>query len=252
MRAREAAEKVVTPAGYSHRTYCTACCLVAYNFREGLMPKLRNATAKAKLQRNPDERFGELDEIATDTVDMVCTYDNIHHKFDVRKACRHIVTEHAEGNYGPRSQFTLGDYYYGLKEYDKARESYQAFLDRFPADKLTAQDRALPRKAKTLLGHLGEIDAYNLYSAGEKLFDEKKYDEAVKIFKEVQQKYPQSDQAVNSLVNIAAAHMAQEEYREAGAIFQKVVDNYGDNPKYLPQVDFAKQQLEAMQEARVL
>ena len=163
-----------------------------------------------------------------------------------------IVTEHAEGTYGPRSQFTLGDYYYGLKEYDKARESYQAFLDRFPADKLTAQDRALPRKAKTLLGHLGEIDAYNLYSAGEKLFDEKKYDEAVKIFKEVQQKYPQSDQAVNSLVNIAAAHMAQEEYREAGAIFQEVVDNYGDNPKYLPQVDFAKQQLEAMQEARVL
>jgi TolA-binding protein len=163
-----------------------------------------------------------------------------------------IVTEHAEGTYGPRSQFTLGDYYYGLKEYDKARESYQAFLDRFPADKLTAQDRALPRKAKTLLGHLGEIDAYNLYSAGEKLFDEKNYDEAVKIFKEVQQKYPQSDQAVNSLVNIAAAHMAQEEYREAGAIFQEVVDNSGDNPKYLPQVDFAKQQLEAMQEARVL
>jgi outer membrane protein assembly factor BamD (BamD/ComL family) len=163
-----------------------------------------------------------------------------------------IITEHAEGTYGPRSQFTLGDYYYGLKEYDKARESYQAFLDRFPADKLTAQDRALPRKAKTLLGHLGEIDAYNLYSAGEKLFDEKNYDEAVKIFKEVQQKYPQSDQAVNSLVNIAAAHMAQEEYREAGAIFQEVVDNYGDNPKYLPQVDFAKQQLEAMQEARVL
>ena len=96
VRAREAAEKVVTPAGYSHRTYCTACCLVAYNFREALMPKLRNATAKAKLQRNPDERFGELDEIATDTVDMVCTYDNIHHKFDVRKACRHIITEHAE------------------------------------------------------------------------------------------------------------------------------------------------------------
>lgn len=46
--------------------------------------------------------------------------------------------------------------------------------------------------------------------------------------------------------------MAQEEYRDAGAIFQEVVDGYGDNPKFLPQVDFAKQQLEAMQEARVL
>jgi TolA-binding protein len=74
----------------------------------------------------------------------------------------------------------------------------------------------------------------------------------VKIFEQVQQKYPTSDQAVNSLVNIAAAYMAQEEYRDAGAIFQEVVDNYGGNSKFIPQVEFAKQQLEAMQEARVL
>jgi hypothetical protein len=31
-----------------------------------------------------------------------------------------------------------------------------------------------------------------------------------------------------------------------------VVEKYGDNPKYSAQVDFAKQQLEALQEARVL
>jgi outer membrane protein assembly factor BamD (BamD/ComL family) len=177
---------------------------------------------------------------------------NLERTDDAIPIFQQIVTDHSNGTYGPRSQFTLGDYYYGLKEYDKARENYETFLELFPADKLTAQDRALPRKAKTLLGHLGEIDAYNLYSAGEKLFDEKNYDEAVKIFKEVQLKYPKSNQAVNSLVNIAAAYMAQEEYREAGAIFQEVVDNYGDNSKFLPQVDFAKQQLEAMQEARVL
>ena len=177
---------------------------------------------------------------------------NLERTDDAIPIFQQIVADHSNGTYGPRSQFTLGDYYYGLKEYDKARENYQTFLELFPADKLTAQDRALPRKAKTLLGHLGEIDAYNLYSAGEKLFDEKNYDEAVKIFKEVQQKYPKSDQAVNSLVNIAAAYMAQEEYRDAGAIFQEVVDNYGDNSKFGPQVEFAKQQLEAMQEARVL
>jgi hypothetical protein len=46
--------------------------------------------------------------------------------------------------------------------------------------------------------------------------------------------------------------MAQEEYRQAGAIFQEVVDKYSDVAKYLQQVDFSKQQLEVMQEARVL
>ncbi len=177
---------------------------------------------------------------------------NLDRKEEAVPVFERIVAEYPDGTYGARSQFTLGDYYYGLKDYEKATESYQTFLERFPADKLIAQDRALPKKARTLLGHLAEIDAYNLYATGEKLLAEKNYDEAMAIFKEVQQKYPKSDQAVNSLVNIGAAYMAQEEFRQAGAVFQEVVDNYGDNPKYVTQVDYAREQLEVMQEARVL
>ena len=177
---------------------------------------------------------------------------NLNRKEEAVPVFERIVAEYSDGTYGARSQFTLGDYYYGLKNYEKATESYQIFLDRFPADKLIAQDRVLPKKARTLLGHLAEIDAYNLYATGEKLLAEKNYDEAMAIFKEVQQKYPKSDQAVNSLVNVGAAYMAQEEFRQAGAIFQEVVDNYGDNPKYVTQVDYAREQLEVMQEARVL
>ena len=177
---------------------------------------------------------------------------NLDRKEEAVPVFERIVAEHPNGTYGARSQFTLGDYYYGLKDYEKATESYQTFLDRFPADKLTAQDRALPNKARTLLGHLAEIDAYNLYATGEQLLAEKNYDEAMAVFKEVQQKYPKSDQAVNSLVNIGAAYMAQEEFRQAGAVFQEVVDNYGDNPKYVTQVDYAREQLQVMQEARVL
>ena len=84
------------------------------------------------------------------------------------------------------------------------------------------------------------------------MFDQKQYEDAIEIFKEVQVKYPESDQAVNALVNIGAAHMAQEEYRQAGAVFQEVVEKYSDVSEYLQQVDFSKQQLEVMQEARVL
>ena len=177
---------------------------------------------------------------------------NLDRKEEAVPVFERIVAEYSDGTYGARSQFTLGDYYYSLKDYEKATENYQAFLERFPADKLIAQDRVLPKKARTLLGHLAEIDAYNLYATGEQLLAEKNYDEAMAIFKEVQQKYPKSDQAVNSLVNIGAAYMAQEEFRQAGAVFQEVVDNYGDNPKYRTQVDYAREQLEVMEEARVL
>ena len=182
---------------------------------------------------------------------------NLERKEEAVPIFEQIVEQHPDDRYGPRSQFTLGDYYYGLKEYSKATANYEKFLALFPAEKLTGkeydpQDRVLPRKATILLGHLAEIDAYNLYAQGEKLFDEKSFDEAIAIFREVQQKYPASDQAVNSAVNIGAALMVQEEYRKAGAAFQEVVEKYGDDPKYSAQADFAKQQLEALQEARVL
>jgi outer membrane protein assembly factor BamD (BamD/ComL family) len=53
-------------------------------------------------------------------------------------------------------------------------------------------------------------------------------------------------------VNIASAYMAQEEYRKAAEEFQRVVENYSDDSRFSPQVDFSRQQLEALEEARVL
>ncbi len=163
-----------------------------------------------------------------------------------------IVEQFPYERYGPRSQFTLGDYYYGEKDYENAVASYEKFLEIFPVGKLKGQDKGLRNKANVLLGHLSEIEAYNLYSKGDILFTEKKYEEAVKIFEAVISKYPDSDQAVNSLVNIGAAHFAEEEYRQAGEVFKKVLDKYSDKPKYSAQIDFARQQLETLEEARLL
>ena len=51
--------------------------------------------------------------------------------------------------------------------------------------------------------------------------------------------------------SIGAAYFALEEYRDAGEEFQKVVENFGEDPKYSAQVDFARQQLETLEEARL-
>ena len=156
-----------------------------------------------------------------------------------------IVERFPDSRYGPQSQFSMGDYYYGLKEYDAATANYEKVLEIFPNDKLVS-------RAKHLLGQLGEIDAYNLYSKGELLFDGKDFDAAIKIFEEVQSKYPKSAQAVNSAVNIGAAYVAKEDFRKAGAVFKEIVEKYGDNPKYSTQVDFVQQQLDVLEEAKVL
>jgi len=129
-----------------------------------------------------------------------------------------------------------------------SRDAEQALIESDIEEYLARHER------KELLRFLtcGSVDDGKSTLIGRMLFDSKQHDEAVAIFVDVQQKYPQSDQAVNATVNIGAAHMAQEEYRQAGAVFQSVVEKWAEVPKYAPQVDFARQQLEAMQEARVL
>ena len=173
-------------------------------------------------------------------------------KADAVPVFEQLVSDYPDGRYGGRSQYTLGDYYYGEKAYELATENYEKFLAMFPEDRLIKEDRSLRRKATVLLGHLSEIDAYNIYAEGEKLFDREDYDGAIAIFKDVRQKYPKSDQSVNAAVNIGSAYMASEDYRKAATEFQGVVDNYSDVSRFSPQVDFAESQLEMLREAGVI
>lgn len=227
---------------------------------------MRTSGLEEKVQKYEDamvyyqevvERYPKSDYVDDALYNEAWCLINLDRTEEAIPVFERIVAEYPDGRYGPRSQFTLGDYYYGLKDYDNAQASYERFLELFPAEKLQGseydpKDRGLARKAEVLLGHLAEIDAYNLYAQGESLFDEEKYDEAMAIFREVREEYPDSDQAVNAAVNIGAAYMAKEEYRDAGAAFQEIVEDYAEDPEYSAQVDFARKQLEAMQEARVL
>ena len=80
-----------------------------------------------------------------------------------------IVSDHPDGRYGARSQFTLGDYYYGEKNYQMATASYEKFLELYPDDRLGSSDKRLRKQARELLGHLSEIEAFELYTEGDKL-----------------------------------------------------------------------------------
>ncbi len=216
---------------------------------EQKIPIFREATKKYEAVIASYPKSDYVDDALYNTAWALIHLDR---KEDALPIFEQIVAEHRDGRYGARSQFTLGDYYYGEKVYDKATESYEQFLAMYQDADLKAEDKGLRRKATILLGHLSEIDAYNIYAEGEKLFDAKDFEEAIRIFKEVQTKYPDSDQTVNAAVNIGAAYMALEDYRKAAAEFQKVVDQYSGEARFSPQVDFAKQQLEVMAEARVI
>ncbi|MBI4532162.1 MAG: tetratricopeptide repeat protein, partial [Candidatus Latescibacteria bacterium] len=165
---------------------------------------------------------------------------NLHREAEAVPIFQRIVAEYPQGKYGTQSQFTLGDYYYSLQQYDKATEEYQRFLQVFP------QDRVMVPRAQMLLANLAEIDAYSIYEKGTELFDQNKYTEAMEIFKEVVQKYPNSKTAINARLNIAAAYQAREEYAKARDEYLGFLREYQQNSDFSQQVEFAKAQLEEL------
>ena len=177
---------------------------------------------------------------------------NLDRKAEAVGVFEQIVVDYPDGRYGARSQYTLGDYYYREKEYDKATESYERFLEMYPQEELIEEDQELRGEATELLGHLAEIDAYAIYVEGEKLYDQKDFEGAIGIFRSVMEKYPDSDPSVSAAVNIGAAYMALERYRQAAEQFQKLVDLYNGIPRFSEQVDFCNSQLEMLVEARII
>lgn len=226
-----------------------------FNLAQGLLREEKNkifSEAMGKYDRLLS-RYSKSEYVDDALYNKAWALIHLGRKEEALPIFERIVSRHPDGYYGPKSQFTLGDFYYSEKIYDKATENYQKFLEIYPEERLKKdEDKKLRRKATVLLGHLSEIDAYNVYAEGEKLFDKEQYVEAIQIFEQVLDKYPDSDQAVNAAVNIGAAYMAQEEYRKAADIFKQVVEKYSEAARFSPQVDFSKQQLQALEEARVI
>ena len=225
-----------------------------FNLAQGLGPSAKEAIF-AEAMANYDEvidRYPNSDHADDALYNRAWALIKLGREDEAIPVFEQIVAEHPDGRYGAKSQFTLGDYYYGQKDYLRATESYNIFLEQYPEERLAKENKKLRRKATVLLGHLSEIDAYAMYAVGEKLFDERDYLEAIKIFRDVQEKYPTSDQSVNAAVNIGAAFMAMEDYRKAAEEFQGVVEDYSGVSKFTPQVDFSNQQLKQLEEARLL
>lgn len=165
---------------------------------------------------------------------------NLHREAEAVPVFQRIVAEHPSGKYGAQSQFTLGDYYYGIQQYDKASAEYRRFVGMYP------NERVMTPRAQLLLGNLAEIDAYSIYEKGTQLFDQNKYNDAMDIFKEVVQRYPTSKTAVNARLNIAAAYQATERYDKSRDEYLSFLKDYQSNSELSQQVEFARAQLEEL------
>lgn len=95
------------------------------------------------------------------------------------------------------------------RDFAGARVHYQAVIDRFP------QSTTVPNA---------------LFQIGRGLYNEAKYDEAVKLFQKVFDSYPQSSSARDAVGFLASSYVRMKRTDDAVAAYKLLIDKFPDNP----------------------
>jgi tetratricopeptide (TPR) repeat protein len=154
-------------------------------------------------------------------------------------AFKRLASRYPTSPYSGDGLFTIGDYYYNLKDYKNAAMAYEELIVKFPS-------YTKVEEAKALVYDLSQINSYLEYEQAMKLFDNRKYEEAIKELIKLYEKYPDASIAVGCQVNIAASYEMLEKYRDAAKWYKQIIDRYtgskDDNERSA--VMFAKEHLE--------
>ena len=134
----------------------------------------------------------------------------------------------------PDAQFSIADYYYNNKDYEKAKQAYQVILDKY---------KEYPRieEAKGLVHELDQINSYQEYAKAMIYFDNQDFKRAIPLLEEVVKKYPDADVRYASEANIASAYSEIGEKKKALEMFNKIIEQYSGKPQAQMIVFFAEQ-----------
>ena len=132
-------------------------------------------------------------------------------------AMERLVIQYPQSDFAARAQFTVGDYHYNNKEYDSALTAYSSLIINYPREPEAS-------KAQRLVDELNEIEASQAYSTVMSQFEGKQYELAIKGFKEIIEKYPETYTQLAAYCNLGLTYEILRQWPEA-------VENYDNTLK---------------------
>ncbi len=132
------------------------------------------------------------------------------------------------------AQFSIGDYYYNNKNYEKAKKAYQVIVERY-------QNYSRYEEAKNLVHELDQINSFRAYTNAMVFFDSQNFTQAIPLLEEVIQQYPDADIRYASEGNIASAYSELGNKKKALDLFNSIIEKYSNTPKAQMVVFFAEQ-----------
>ena len=159
---------------------------------------------------------------------------------EAMEAMAELVRRYPESEFAASAQFTLGDYAYNRQAYQEAIDAYNKVRERY-ADAPVAEQ--VPR----LIAELEESVAYEFYERGLALMDsadvtkeQRYFEEAIEIFKEVMERYPETESALGSLSNLGVCLEGLNKWQDAVAVYDQIIGLYEDKRASREAFQFAK------------
>ncbi|MEE3234444.1 MAG: tetratricopeptide repeat protein [Candidatus Latescibacterota bacterium] len=167
---------------------------------------------RKQLDRFPQGRFADSALYAL----AWCEFEQENMKDGVA-AMELLVLQYPKSEFAARAQFTVGDYHYNNKEYDSALTAYSSLITNYPREPEAS-------KAQRLVDELNEIEASQAYKTVMAQFEGKQYESAIKGFKEIIEKYPETYTQLAAYCNLGLTYEILRQWPEA-------VENYDNTLK---------------------
>ena len=159
---------------------------------------------------------------------------------EAMEAMAELLRRYPESEFAASAQFTLGDYAYNRQAYQEAIDAYHKVRERY-ADAPVAEQ--VPR----LIAELEESVAYEFYERGLALMDsadvtkeQRYFEEAIEIFKEVMERYPETESALGSLSNLGVCLEGLNKWQDAVAVYDQIIGLYENKRASREAFQFAK------------
>jgi TolA-binding protein len=159
------------------------------------------------------------------------------------------------GERSPNVFYTTGDIYFRFGFYERARDRYREFVDRFPENEFVldaiqqiARTYILERKFGELvrwgyrvyespLANRQEIYLYftnilsgAMFKDAEQLMDAGKLSEAADVFLRMVERFPKSEFVDKALINAAVSYQKRGDWDRSSAVFRRIYREMPDNP----------------------
>ena len=159
---------------------------------------------------------------------------------EAMEALAELLRRYPESEFAASAQFTLGDYAYNRQAYQEAIDAYNKVRDHYANAPVAEQ---VPR----LIAELEESVAYEFYERGLALMDsadvtqeQRYFEEAIEVFKEVMERYPETESALGSLSNLGVCLEGLNKWQDAVAVYDQIIGLYEDKRASREAFQFAK------------